>query len=95
MLETLSKELQESRAFETEMRKFSDIVVNSPEIQASLSNAVDNGVSRDEFRNLYVETASNNGCTFTSSNMEVAMQEQKQGKDKVIPTVVQKLITIL
>ncbi|MBX2868653.1 MAG: hypothetical protein KTR18_08260 [Acidiferrobacterales bacterium] len=95
MLETVSKELEEARGFESEMRKFSDVISQNAEIQETLTKAVDSGISRDGFRDLYVATAKENGCNFSASDMEVAMHEQKQGKDKVIPTVVQKLITVL
>ena len=95
MLKVLSEELKHSRAFEDEMRKFADIVSGSQEIQDKLTVAVDDGISRDDFRDLYVKTAAEHGMNFSSDEMEIAMQEQKQGKDKVLPSMVQKLITIL
>ena len=95
MLERLSKELEQSRAFETDMRTFAETVMQNKDIQDKLTAAVDGGISRDEFRNLYVETAAENGINFTVEQMDIAMHEQKQGKDKVLPSMVQKLITIL
>ena len=66
MLKVLSEELKHSRAFENEMRKFADIVSNSEEIQEKLTDAVDDGISRDDFRNLYVKTAAEHGLNFSS-----------------------------
>lgn len=95
MLETLSEELKNTRAFEVEMRRFADMVVSDIQLQQQLADAVDNGASKDDFRDLYVSSAAKHDIHFTGAQMEIAMQEQKQGKDKVLPTAVQKLITIL
>lgn len=95
MLESVSEELKYSRAFEAEMRQFAKTINNDTGLQAKLAEAVDNGISRDEFRDLYVATAAENDLHFTVEQMEIAMQEQKQGKDKVLPSMVQKLVTIL
>ncbi len=95
MLKVLSEELKQSRPFEGEMRKFADIVTSNTDIQEKLSAAVDDGISREGFTTLYVTTAAEHGVTFTVDDMAVAMHEQKQGKDKVLPSVVQKLITVL
>jgi len=95
MLETLAEELKTSRAFEDDMRKFGAIVTNDKALQQSLSDAVDNGISSEGFCELYVKTAESQGIKFTTDQMKVAMHEQKQGSDKVLPSFVQKLITIL
>lgn len=95
MLETLSEELKTSRAFEDQMREFGAIVTKNEDIQKNLSDAVDNGVSSEGFCELYVSTAADNGIEFTVEQMKIAMHEQKQGSDKVLPSFVQKLISIL
>ena len=95
MLASLSEELKHSRAFEQDMRKFADIITSTPDLQEKLTAAVDGGISRDGFRDFYVSCASEHGIHFTAEQMEIAMQEQKQGKDKVLPSMVQKLISIL
>jgi len=95
MLETLAEELKTSRAFEEDMRKFGDIVTADKALQQTLSDAVDNGVSSEGFCELYVKTAESHGIKFTTDQMKVAMHEQKQGSDKVLPSFVQKLITVL
>lgn len=95
MLETLSEELKVTRAFEDQMRQFGKIVMQNKDIQQKLSDAVDNGVSAEGFCELYVSTAASEGINFTVDQMKVAMHEQKQGSDKILPSFVQKLITIL
>ncbi|MBX2879211.1 MAG: hypothetical protein KTR32_04720 [Granulosicoccus sp.] len=95
MLETLSEELKTSRAFEDQMREFGAIITKNDDIQKALSDAVDDGISREGFCELYVSTAAANGIEFTVDQMKIAMHEQKQGSDKVLPSFVQKLITIL
>jgi len=95
MLDTLAEELKSTRAFEKQMRDFGDIVTADKEVRKTLSDAVDNGISAEGFCQLYVSTASSHGMNFTVEQMQVAMHEQKQGSDKVLPSFVQKLITIL
>jgi len=95
MLETLAEELKATRAFEDQLREFGAIVTANKEIQKTLSDAVDNGVSSDGFCELYVSIAADNNIKFTIEQMKVAMHEQKQGSDKVLPSFVQKLISIL
>ncbi len=95
MLDTLSEELKTTRAFEDQMREFGKIVTNSDDIQTTLSDAVDNGVTSEGFCELYVATAAANGIDFSIEQMKIAMHEQKQGSDKILPSFVQKLITVL
>ncbi|MBX2885161.1 MAG: hypothetical protein KTR32_34710 [Granulosicoccus sp.] len=95
MLETLSEELKTTRAFEEEMRKFGSMITADKDIQKKLSDAVDDGISGDGFCDLYVATAAEKGISFTVEQMRIAMHEQKQGSDKVLPSFVQKLISIL
>ncbi len=95
MLESLTQELKQSRAFEDVMREFAKVVTSDSDLQSRLETAVDSGISLDEFRDLYVAAAADHGLSFTSDQMEIAMHEQKQGKDKVLPSMVQKLVTIL
>lgn len=95
MLETLNEELKQSRAFEEVMREFAAKVNVESELLQKLTQAVDDGISRDGFRDLYVTMAEQQGFQFTVDQMEIAMQEQKQGKDKILPSSVQKLVSIL
>jgi len=77
------------------MRKFGDVVTKDKNLQETLSNAVDSGITRDDFQSLYVSTAAQHNIQFTVEQMNIAMHEQKQGSDKVLPSFVQKLITVL
>ena len=95
MLQTVKEEVVTQRAFEQSIRAFGDIVTHDPALQKRLLGAIDSGMARDEWVDLYVMLASQNGCSFTAWQMKVAMQEQKQGKDKVIPSMVQKWISLL
>jgi hypothetical protein len=95
MLKAVREELMHSRAFEAEMRKFAEIVPKNAALQKQLQAAVDGGIDRKGFQDLYVRLALDNGMHFTAEQMEIAMQEQKQGKDKVLPLMVQKLISVL
>jgi len=95
MLETLTEELKQSRAFEDTMREFAARLSADSQLVDKLAEAVDSGISRDGFRDLYVAMAEEQGLQFTAEQLEIAMQEQKQGKDKVLPSSVQKLVTIL
>lgn len=95
MLETLTEELKQSRAFEEVMRGFAAKINADSELLQKLTQAVDDGISRDGFRDMYVSMAEEQGFQFTTSQMEIAMHEQKQGKDKILPSSVQKLVSIL
>jgi len=95
MLRSVREELLHSRAFEVEMRKFADIVVKNAALQKQLQTAVDDGIDRKGFRDLYIRLAVDHGIQFTAEQMEIAMQEQKQGKDKILPLMVQKLVSVL
>lgn len=95
MLESLSDELKVERAFENDMRKFGEIVTSDKSVQKILNDAVDDGIDSEGFCELYVKTAAKHNIDFTINQMKVAMHEQKQGSDKVLPSFVQKLITVL
>jgi hypothetical protein len=95
MLRSVREELMHSRAFETEMRKFAEIVSKNAALQKQLQASVDGGIDRKGFRDLYIRLAVEHGIHFTADQMEIAMQEQKQGKDKILPLMVQKLVSVL
>lgn len=95
MLESVRAESLQERSFEQIIRKFGDAVVKDREIQSKLNAAIDSGMSKDEWIKLYVNLAQSKGFYFTPEQMKIAMQEQKQGKDKVLPSMVQKWVTLL
>jgi len=95
MLESVKEENMRERPFEVDMKKFAEILAADPLLQKSLKDAVENGVDRTGFRDLYIQLASAKGLHFNADQMEIAMQEQKQGKDKLLPSFVQKLVALL
>lgn len=95
MLESVRQVTSQEREFEQSIRKFGEVLLGDMAIQAKLTAAIDNGLSRDDWVALYVSLASDNGQKFTTEQMKIAMQEQKQGKDKILPSIVQKWITLL
>lgn len=95
MLRSLKEEYAKERPFEVDMRKFAEILAAEPELQKSLKDAVESGIDRRGFRDLYIKMANSKGLHFDPDQMEIAMQEQKQGKDKLLPSFVQKLVALL
>lgn len=95
MHESVREANAQERAFEEQIRRFGEIVVADKSIQMKLTSAIDRGVSRDEWVLMYVGIARDHGLTFTADQLKIAMQEQKQGKDKILPTMVQKWISFL
>lgn len=95
MLESVRAENLYERAFEETIRKFGDVIIKDRELQSRLNEAIDSGISKDEWIKLYVDLAKAKGFDFTPEQMKTAMQEQKQGKDKVLPSMVQKWVTLL
>lgn len=95
MLEAVRQQNAQERLFEQDIRRFGEIVSADPAVQNRLREAVDGGVSRAEFIDLYARLAAERGIRFTGPQLAVALQEQKQGKDKVLPSMVQKLVALL
>lgn len=95
MLESVRHDITQERSFEDAIRAFGETVVQDRAIQGKLNGAIDKGESRDQWIALYVALAREKGFSFTPAQMLVAMQEQKQGKDKIIPSLVQKMISLL
>lgn len=95
MLESVRHDNIQERAFAEAIRAFGELVVQDKAMQGKLNAAIDRGMSRDEWIALYVALANEQGLSFTVGQMKVAIQEQKQGKDKIIPSMVQRWITLL
>jgi hypothetical protein len=95
MFKSLKEEYMRERPFEADMKKFAQILDGDPVLQKTLKDAVENGVNREGFRDLYIKLASSKGLHFDADQLEIAMQEQKQGKDKLLPTFAQKLVALL
>ena len=95
MLRSLKEEYERERPFEVDMKKFAEILGSDAALQKSLKDAVESGVDRAGFRDLYIKLANSKGLRFDADQLEIAMQEQKQGKDKLLPSFVQKLVALL
>lgn len=95
MLQSLKEAKLRERPFEVDMKKFAEILATDSALQKTLKDAVEGGVDRAGFRDLYIKLAREKGLTFSPEELEVAMQEQKQGKDKLLPSFVQKLVALL
>ena len=95
MLESVREETRQTRAYEQEIRRFGEIVTAEPAIQERLQAAVEGGIDRAGFVGLYVSLAAESGIRFDPEQMNIAMQEQKQGRDKILPSVVQKLAALV
>lgn len=95
MLEVVRQDNLQQRPFDEAIRQFGAAVASDRGIQATLNAAIDQGMSRDDWVALYVRLAGERGLHFSAEQLQVAMQEQKQGKDKILPSAVQKMVSLL
>lgn len=88
MLDSALERDQKARPFEKTIRQLGEIVKDDPAMYERLSQTPD----RDSFIDMYVAMGDEQGLHFTRDELLVAVQEQKQGKDWVIPKKVLGLI---
>lgn len=88
MLKSALERDQMARPFEPAIRKFGEIVKDDPALFEKLSATPD----KDSFIDMYVRLASEYGCVFNRDDLLIAVQEQKQGSNWVIPKAVLRLI---
>lgn len=81
MLEKALKRDNEDRYFEKDMKKFGELVMSDP----SLLEKLDKTHDKNEFIDLYCRLAKERGITFSKADLLVAVQEQKQGQNWIIP----------
>ena len=87
----LEKSLQrdtEARPFEKEMRKFGEILLNEPNLLAELDAAPD----KNAFIELYLRFAKDRGISFSKDDLLIAVQEQKHGKNWILPKPVLMMV---
>jgi pectin methylesterase-like acyl-CoA thioesterase len=77
-----------NRPFEKTIKQFGEIVMSEPELMAKLERTYD----ANSFIATYCSLASERGIHFTADDMRIVVQEQKQGKDWVIPKAVLNLV---
>jgi hypothetical protein len=88
MLESALERYQNARPFEKVIREFGEKVNQDPAIIDRLDQTPD----KDSFTDLYVALGAEHGCAFSRADRLVAVQEQKQGSNRVIPKAVLRLI---
>lgn len=88
MLEKAHQRDAEARYFEKEIRKLSEIVMNDP----SLMSRLDSTPTKDAFINLYCELARERNISFSKADLLIAVQEQKQGKDWIMPKNILRMV---
>jgi hypothetical protein len=87
----LEKALQrdiEARPFEKEMKKFGEILLEEPSLLAQLDNTPD----KNAFIDLYCRLARERGISFSKDDLLIAVQEQKHGKNWVLPKKVLMMV---
>lgn len=88
MLQTSLEHSQQTRPYEKAIRQFGEILLNDPPLLAQLDTAPD----KESFIRLYIRLAADRNCRFSAEQLEVAVQEQKQGSNWIIPKVVLRMI---
>ena len=88
MLKSAKEEYAKQRPFEKPMRQFGEVLKDDQSLYDRLSETPD----KDAFIDLYLSMAAERGFNFSRDDLEVVVQEQKQGKDWVIPPKVQRLV---
>ncbi|HRK77525.1 MAG TPA: hypothetical protein PLQ95_03205 [Thiobacillus sp.] len=88
MLKTAMERDQLARPFEQSIKQFGEVVMNDQSLLARLDQAPD----KESFIQLYRSLAADRDIHFTRDDLLVAVQEQKQGSNWVIPRAVLLMI---
>jgi hypothetical protein len=88
MLEKAQQRDQDSRAFERDIKSFGEILLQEP----ALLEKLDATPNKTAFMDLYCSLAKERGLHFSHANLLIAIQEQKQGQDWIIPKPVLRMI---
>jgi len=83
----LDRDIQ-NRPFEKSIKQFGEIVMSEPALLAKLDETRD----ADSFIAAYCKLAAERGIHFTNDNMKVAVQEQKQGSNWILPKAVLSMV---
>jgi hypothetical protein len=81
MLEKAQRDYAEARSFEKDIKKMGEIVMSDPALLEELDQTPD----KNAFIDLYCKLAKERGLSFSKENLLIAVQEQKQGQDWIIP----------
>lgn len=88
MLEKALQRDAESRYFEKEIKKFGEVLMVEP----ALVEKLDETPTKSAFIDMYCELAKQRGISFSKADLLIAVQEQKQGQDWIIPKKVLRMI---
>jgi hypothetical protein len=88
MLEKALQRDAESRPFEKEIKKMGEIVMSDP----SLLDRLDTTPTKSAFIDMYCELAKERNINFSKADLLIAVQEQKHGKDWILPKKILRMI---
>ncbi|TCJ11901.1 Nif11 family protein [Parasulfuritortus cantonensis] len=88
MLQAAQERDAQARPFEQSIKRFGATVMADPALLERLDAAPD----KESFIRLYRDLAASNGIHFSRDELLVAVQEQKQGRNWVIPKAVLRMI---
>lgn len=88
MLEKAMQRDIESRPFEKEMKKFGEILLKEPNLLDELDKTPD----KTAFIDLYCKLARDRGISFSKDDLLIAVQEQKHGKNWILPKPVLMMV---
>lgn len=88
MLQAAQERDAQARPFEKNIKRFGETLMNDPALLARLDSTPD----KESFISMYRELAAGNGIHFSRDELLIAVQEQKQGSNWVIPKVVLRMI---
>lgn len=88
MLKAALERDRQARQFEQTIRQFGDALLAEPGMLEKLERTPD----RESFIDQYLALASERGFGFSRDELLIAIQEQKQGPNWVIPRAVLRLI---
>jgi len=88
MLKTAMERNQQARPFEKSIKQFGEAVMNDQ----SLLTRLDQTPDKESFIQLYRGLAADRGIHFSRDDLLIAVQEQKQGSNWVIPKTVLRMI---
>ena len=88
MLEKAMQRDAQSRTFEKDMKKLGEIIMNDP----GLLERLDSTQTKNAFIEMYCSLAKERNLNFTKADLLIAVQEQKQGQDWILPKKVLRMI---
>jgi len=88
MLEKALQRDAEARPFEKELKKLGEIVMNDQ----SLLDRLDSTPTKSAFIDMYCDLAKERNIQFSKADLLIAVQEQKHGKDWIIPKKILRMI---